>query len=461
MKNPSNGLLSQIHLWTDLVLLNTSTWIAFSIHRNLTTHDFGPVEMNVLLVSNLLWILSVYFLETYSFPQISFPEVFNRLFWKFLPTTGLYFFCEATYIFFSGQAEMISTKLVLNMAVIFVSSAVLTRILFLLLFQFYQKTRHNFKSYAVIGEEDLANMIKNFYKERKELGYRFCGAFQFKNSGNNEIEKLEDFIRTEQPDYLYCCLANMNNEQVREVIKLAERKKTNIRLMADSRSFTGYKAKVEYRNLYSPIIHVDTNTLPNSNELFAKRLFDILSSLIVIILGSPIFLTVIAAIRFSSSGPVFSLQERIGRGGKPFKLIKFNTSPAGGQENVNYASEISTSQLTPLNKLICKSGIDELPQFFNVLKGDMSVVGPLPVRPFDAETLNREAGHDFQKVLMLRPGITSIGQLKIGYSTSIRKSLLRLSYDVRYLDKYSFLTDVYLIFRSIKVMLAGKKDHSF
>ncbi|WP_051664164.1 sugar transferase [Dyadobacter crusticola] len=188
-----------------------------------------------------------------------------------------------------------------------------------------------------------------------------------------------------------------------------------------------------------------------------KRIFDVAFSLTVMLCGIPLFLLVMILVKCSSKGPVFFLQTRTGRWGEPFSIIKFRTMYTDSHKyNLTHSLGASDPRITPVGNFLRRTRLDELPQFLNVLKGEMSVVGPRPLHQVDVDMLMAQASHDFQRLLTIRPGITSIGQIKVGYATNASENLKRLKYDVMYLDIYGMKTDIYLIWLTIQVVLTGK-----
>jgi putative colanic acid biosynthesis UDP-glucose lipid carrier transferase len=195
----------------------------------------------------------------------------------------------------------------------------------------------------------------------------------------------------------------------------------------------------------------------NSDDELTKRVFDVVFSCIVMILGAPLFLLVIILVKLSSDGPIFFTQERTGRWGGKFKILKFRTMYADAHKyGLKHSLGVTDPRITAVGHFLRRTRLDELPQFLNVLKGDMSVVGPRPLHKFDVEMLMNDAKEDFQKTLRIRPGITSIGQIKVGYATTSKENLKRLRYDLLYLRSYSMVSDMYLILLTVQVILLGK-----
>lgn len=196
-----------------------------------------------------------------------------------------------------------------------------------------------------------------------------------------------------------------------------------------------------------------------------KRLFDIFFSFFVLTFGFPLFLIIALAIRFSSKGKVFYYHERIGRGGKPFLCYKFRTMYADAdsrlkeilESNPAFKMEWEASRklkkdprITPIGNFLRKTSLDELPQFWNVLKGDLSTVGP---RPVVEEEMKNYLGEKAGKILSIRPGLTGIWQVSGRNDTSYQT---RVCLDEKYVDTHSFLLDVLLILKTIPKMIFSR-----
>ena len=188
---------------------------------------------------------------------------------------------------------------------------------------------------------------------------------------------------------------------------------------------------------------------------FVKRSFDIAFSSVVMLLGLPVFLTVMFITKLSSKGPVFYKQERIGRNGVPFYIYKFRSMIVKSEVNGPQTTSDDDPRITPWGNIMRKTHLDELPQFWNVLKGDMSIVGPRPERAFFIRQITEKAPA-YLKLLALKPGITSIGQVDYGYAESVEQMVERAALDLTYLNEVNFLTDMEIIFKTVGTMIGGK-----
>jgi len=186
-----------------------------------------------------------------------------------------------------------------------------------------------------------------------------------------------------------------------------------------------------------------------TEQVFVKRLFDVVVSLIGIIITTPLILIVAVLIKLTSKGPAFYIQERMTKGNRTFKLIKFRTMHQGAEDlSGPVLSGENDPRVTPLGKILRKTRIDELPQLFNVLKGDMSLVGPRPERPFFVEKFINDIP-EYEYRFSVKAGITGFAQILGRYDTSPED---KLRYDLMYIRNYSLLLDIKLILQTIKVL---------
>lgn len=188
-----------------------------------------------------------------------------------------------------------------------------------------------------------------------------------------------------------------------------------------------------------------------------KRLFDILLSIVGLVLFSPLFLIIYIAVKLSSDGPVIFSQERIGKGGKPFNIYKFRTMVVNDeQDNTPILAEPDDKRLTKTGKFLRSHHLDELPQLWNVLKGDMSFIGPRPERKYFIDQI-MERDPRYVELYQIRPGVTSYATLYNGYTDTLDKMLRRLELDLYYLEHRSWWFDLNIISKTFLNIISGKK----
>lgn len=203
-----------------------------------------------------------------------------------------------------------------------------------------------------------------------------------------------------------------------------------------------------------PMIEYSTNLLgPFYRNV--KRGSDILVSLCALVVLSPLYLALALAVRLDSPGPVFFMQERIGLSGRPFQIIKFRSMRVGAETEGPQLSSKADQRITRLGHYLRKYRLDEIPQFWNVLRGDMSLVGPRPERDYFIRQIMEIAPH-YSRLLQVRPGITSWGQVKYGYASTIFQIVERMRYDLLYVDNCSIGMDLKILGYTVKIVLTGK-----
>lgn len=195
----------------------------------------------------------------------------------------------------------------------------------------------------------------------------------------------------------------------------------------------------------------------NAVERTLKRLFDIVASAIGLMALSPVFLFIYIRLKRQDDGPVIFRQERIGYGGRPFNILKFRTMRTNIEsDGVPQLAEKSDQRMTPFGKLLREHHLDELPQLWNVLVGDMSFVGPRPERRYFIDKI-MEMNPDYEYLYKIRPGITSMATIYNGYTDTMEKMLIRLQMDLEYLQKRSLWFDLQVVMTTVSLLSHGKK----
>ena len=207
---------------------------------------------------------------------------------------------------------------------------------------------------------------------------------------------------------------------------------------------------------YSRLGYMEHTDAMGKFQLSLKRLFDIVFSLIGLVVLSP-FILAFSIILLFSTGPVIFKQERIGYKGKPFTIYKFRTMSVDAESDGIPRLEVERNKyLTPFGRFLRAHHLDELPQLWNVLKGDMSFVGPRPERQYFIDQINRETD-DYRYIYLMRPGVTSYATIYNGYTDTMDKMLKRLEYDLDYLDNRNIFTDLGIIVKTVFSIFSGRK----
>lgn len=265
-------------------------------------------------------------------------------------------------------------------------------------------------------------------------------------------EDLEKIIEDHQIEEVIIAIETREHEKLEEIINLLENTKVRVKMIPDIYDIISGQVRLE--SLGAPLIEIKHELMP-SWQVFTKRFLDIFLSLIILILISPILLFTALMVKFSSDGPIFFSQKRVGLHGKHFTIYKFRSMVKDAEKNGPQLSKENDSRITPWGSVMRKYRLDELPQFYNVLIGDMSIVGPRPEREYYIEQILKKAPY-YKHVQKVKPGITSWGMVKFGYAENVDEMVSRLKYDIIYIENMSILNDVKILFYTVLIVLQGR-----
>ena len=203
-----------------------------------------------------------------------------------------------------------------------------------------------------------------------------------------------------------------------------------------------------------PLISITANPMSDF-QLTIKRSFDMLISLLLLVLLSPLMMGIALAVKCTSQGPVIYRQERIGHYGRPFQILKFRTMDSNAENGKPMLTQDDDPRITKVGHWLRKYRLDELPQLWNILKGDMAIVGPRPERRYFIEQIAERAPY-YCLIYKIRPGLTSWGPIKVGYTDTIEKMIQRLNYDIAYMENMSIRHDLKILFYTIGVIIHGE-----
>ncbi len=268
-------------------------------------------------------------------------------------------------------------------------------------------------------------------------------------SKNNLIEIIKELKIKE----VLIAIEENQKTEIAEILSILDGENIVIKVIPNL--YQHLAGMVKMGNVFGAVlIEIKIDVLPPWQK-FVKRLFDILTSVFILVLGFPFYLLIGLLVKFSSEGPMFFSQERIGLGGKPFNIFKYRSMRIDAEAEGPQLSKENDPRITALGKLLRKTRIDEFPQFWNVLKGDMSLVGPRPERQFFINQITEKAPH-YRRLHRIKPGITSWGQVKYGYAENVDEMLERLQYDLLYLENISIVLDLKILIYTVLIMFQAR-----
>ncbi|MBO0930940.1 sugar transferase [Fibrella aquatilis] len=457
MKHRYSVLLFPLHVFFDFVCLNASFVGAYGWAFGNIDEIAQPPYQSLWIAFNVAWAAIILLTQPYVFPRQLFKA--GPLMRKLLMLTSVHMAVIALFWMLFQNVFFSRTQLLITY-LLFLITAGLFRLGGLLFLQEFRARGYNSRRFVVVGYGKLAQTITRFYDVHPEMGFRFQGYFDWstpENAGQlaGDYTQLAAFVKREGIDCVYCCMPYIDNVQLKQIVDQSERLDFQIKLLVDFRGFLTKGASVEYHD-FLPVLNLSTKDLDSFRVAFLKRSFDILFSAGVLVLGSPLYVLVGLITRFASKGPVLYEQERIGQHGKPFMIYKFRSMYVDAEKaGPSLSQGLLDNRITPWGRFMRQTRIDELPQFVNVLKGDMSVVGPRPERQFFIDKIV-EIAPEYTDLLKVKPGITSIGQIRFGYAATIEEMVQRLRFDLLYPKRRSLMLDLWIIAQTLRVMAQGR-----
>jgi exopolysaccharide biosynthesis polyprenyl glycosylphosphotransferase len=265
--------------------------------------------------------------------------------------------------------------------------------------------------------------------------------------------EMESVLQEKNIEHLILAIEATDHQHLEEILNITEGKKLIISILPDMYQILLGLVKVQHV-FGTPLIEIKQDLMPVWQHV-VKRGIDIGASLMVLIFGSPFFMVIALITKLSSKGPVLFFQERIGKNGVPFKIIKFRSMYIDAEKMGPALSSAFDPRITPWGRFMRKTRIDEFPQFFNVLIGEMSLVGPRPERKFFIDQIMALAPH-YRHLNKVRPGITSLGQVKYGYAENVDQMVRRMKFDIIYIENMSLGMDFRILIYTVLTVLGAK-----
>jgi len=318
---------------------------------------------------------------------------------------------------------------------------------------YVRKRGYNHRQIIIIGDEKIAERLLLSFSHHPEYGYDLADFISEDQMLSMSEDVLTKKLLGKKPDEIFICYRHLDGEFLKRLIRFGDDNFIKIKVVSDLILSNNAAQLVNYNNV--PVLHITSHPEIAMKIRFLKRSFDILFSICVMFFGAPVFLILAIITKLTSKGPVLYRQERIGRNERPFYIYKFRSMRIDSEKFGPQLAKQDDPRVTKWGLTMRKTRLDELPQFWNVFKGEMSVVGPRPERQHFIEKIVQKTPN-YKKLLRVKPGLTSIGQVHYGYAENVDQMCDRMRYDLIYLQNISLNSDINIILKTVKVMVQGK-----
>ena len=430
------------------------------IFINLILYYFSPDEflgLQFSIYSTILWLSISYFTKFYNvYRYTHILRILSLLGEQF------FIFILAFFAYFSifKEGEVISKQSSVVYSILLVIST--TKFFYFFLLKIYRSSGKNFRTVIVIGDSKSAQDVVSIFNDKQYLGYRFSGYFSDnKKSSKYRLGTINEgliFSRENNIDEIYCEVNSVSPPQLKEIINFSNENKIEFRLIPENKAIYSKNFTKEYFGTI-PILKPKKLPFEMIETHVVKRCFDIIFSMLVIIFLLSWLLPLLwIAVKIDSRGPFLFKQKRDGINGNQFYCFKIRSMTENAASDKISAVK-NDDRITKIGNFLRKSSLDELPQFFNVLMGDMSIIGPRP----HMNIQTKKYVNDIDNYLIrnsVKPGITGLAQVS-GYRGEVKKTsdiVNRVRLDIFYIENWSFLLDLKIISLTIFHMFKGQEN---
>ena len=461
---------NKLHVLIDALVIIVSYvfawWLKFL--SGILDHEVGVLSFEFYMRA-LLLIVPVYILLYYAFNLYTSKRVQGRRL-EFsnivmANTVGLLLMFAALFTLtsYNPQYRNFSREMLFYF---YVTNIVVEEIVRLLIRRFLRSIRrrgYNLKHILLVGYSRAAEQYIDRIQQNPQWGYNVRGVLDDNIARGTSykgvkvigsIGNLNYILPQNSLDEIAITLGLEEYYKLEKIVAECEKSGVHTKFIPDYGNIIPTRPYTEDL-LGLPVINIRYVPLSNTFNAFVKRCMDVVGSIVCIILFSPVMLLSAILVKATSKGPLIFAQERVGLHNKPFQMYKFRTMYVNAEENGPSLSSEDDLRVTPFGRIMRKYRLDELPQFWNVLKGDMSLVGPRPERKYFIDEIVKTAPY-YYLLHNVRPGITSLGMVKYGYAASVDKMVERMEYDILYYENMSLTLDLTILIYTVKTVITGK-----
>ncbi len=425
--------------------------------------QFGPKFFLGLLLIPLFWIFLYYATGYYRevFRKSRLTELWYTLRITFIGVLILFFglLLDDVINDYSNYYRSFITLFLFHFVITFIPRLIITTNTTVKI----HKRQLGFNTILIGSNEKALEVYEEIEQQKHGTGNKFVG-FVSVNEGNGHllasklshlghVNQIKEIIRKYNVEEVIIALEYIEHSSIDHILNLLI--DSNVVIKTIPGMYEIFTGKVLMSAIFgTPLVEVSHHLMPAWQQNL-KYFIDIIGSLLALTILTPLFIILMIGVKLSSKGPIFYKQKRVGKKGKPFTIFKFRSMFVNAEINGPELSSKDDSRVTKFGRFMRKSRLDEIPNFFNVLRGDMSLVGPRPEREYFIKKIVEKDPH-YTQLLKVRPGITSWGQVKYGYAENVDQMLKRMKYDLLYIENMSLYVDIKILIYTLLTIIQRK-----